>query len=211
MVKLKKKQIIQLVTLPIILIASVFSCQRAGKWLIKDDILKHSDAIVLLMDKFPADRILQSLDIYKLGYASHIFMVKENMDDFQQLEKRGALIIRNTEQCKTALVELGVPVNNITILNGKAANIQEEAIIISEFRSKNPELDTLILISSAQNARRASIIFDHTFNAKNNRVIFMNSPSDYGNYRADGWWKRKEDIQKVLSEYFKLLSFWLFT
>jgi len=208
--KLKKKHFFISGIFFLIGITSFVSCRQAGSWLVKQDILKHADAIVLLMDYAIADGILQAAESYTFGYANHIILVKENMDDYVQLEKRGALIKSNTEQCKSALIELGVPIENITILDGKAENTLDEALILSEYQSTKTETDTLILVSSAQSTRRASIIFNRTFKSKSSRVVFLSSPSKYGDYQPVGWWKRKEDIQKVLSEYFKLLNFWVF-
>ena len=162
------------------------------------------------MDNAIADGILQAAESYTFGYAHHIILVKENMDDYIQLEKRGALIKSNTEQCKSALIELGVPIENITILEGKAENTLDEALILSEYQSTKTETDTLILVSSAQSSRRASIIFKRTFKAKGSRVVVLCSPGKYGDYQAKGWWKRKEDIQVVLSEYIKIIYFHLF-
>ena len=208
--KINKKQFLLICVIIILSFTSAISCHKAGKWLVKEDNLNHADALVLLMNKFPADRILQAADVYKLGYAKRIIMVEENMDDFQQLEKRGATIISNTEQCKTVLVELGIPVENIIILYGKSKNTQEEALVLSQYQSTKTETDTLILISSAQSTRRASIIFRQTFKTNNNKVVLLNSPSKYSEYQAGGWWKHKEAIEVVLSEYFKIMYFWLF-
>ena len=63
-------------------------CRRAGKWLVKEDVPVHADAMVLLMGSFP-ERVLQAADLYHEGKAGRLMIVEESMGPYQRLEARG--------------------------------------------------------------------------------------------------------------------------
>jgi hypothetical protein len=55
--------------------------------------------------------------------------------------------------------------------------------------------------------RRSYIIFRSVLHEAGINVYIGTSPSEYSSFNPDRWWKRREDIQSVLSEWVKLLSF----
>jgi uncharacterized SAM-binding protein YcdF (DUF218 family) len=152
---------------------------------------------------------LQAADLYKEGVTGKVLIVEENMGPYQALEARGAHIISNTIQARNAAISLGIPAASITILPGDAQSTQQEALIVREYLSKTPVIHTLLLVTSAEHTRRASIIFTKAFSKSGLQVKVYSSPSKYTYFRATGWWKHKEEIQAVLGEYVKLLNFWL--
>ena len=184
-------------------------CRRAGKWLVKEDVPPHADAMVLLMGGFP-DRVLQAVDLYREGKAGRLLIVEESMGPFSTLEARGADIISNSEQARNSCVALGIPADSITILPGAARSTKDEAIIVRNYMAGFNEIDTLLLVSSAQHMRRASMIFNAALRDSETPVYVGCSPSAYSDFDAKHWWSSKEDIQAVLSEYVKIGSFLLF-
>jgi len=184
----------------------VTTCYRAGTWLVKDDAPVHADAMVILMGSI-ADRVLQAADVYQKRLAGKVIIVEESMGAYKELEARGVHIISNTIQVRNAVIALGIPADSIIILPGDARSTQQEALIIRKYLANKPGMDTLLLVSSAPHTRRASIIFEKAFGKTGTPVIFYCSPSKYSNFRGNGWWKHKEEIQAVLSEYVKLLNF----
>jgi len=184
-------------------------CRRAGRWLVKEDMPEHADAIVLLMGSFP-DRVLQAVDLYKDGKSDRLLIVEESMGPFSTLESRGADIISNTEQARNSVIALGIPAESITILPGEARDTKTEAIAISNYVAGNVALDTLLLVSSPSHMRRASMIFKAAFRDSETPIYIGCSPSAYSSFNADRWWKDKEGIQTVLSEFVKIGSFVVF-
>jgi uncharacterized SAM-binding protein YcdF (DUF218 family) len=187
----------------------VGGCRRAGIWLVKEDVPAHADAMVLLMGGFP-DRVLQAVDLYNEGKADRLLIVEESMGPFNMLETRGADIISNSEQAANSLVILGIPADSITVLPGDARSTLDEAIAVRNFLLGKPKLDTLLLASSAPHMRRASIIFRAALKNTDYPVYIGCSPSIYSNFNAKRWWRDKEGIQTVLTEYAKMASFVLF-
>ena len=58
--------------------------------------------------------------------------------------------------------------------------------------------------------RRASMIFKAAFRDADMPVFIGCSPSTYSDFDAKYWWRGKEDIQTVISEFVKMASFVMF-
>ncbi len=190
----------------VLFLTGVAGCRRVGKWLVKSDAPHHSDVIVLLMGSFP-ERVLQAADLYHEGKAYRLLIVYESMGPYQVLESRGADIIRTTEQARDAAIDLEVPADSITMLPGEARSTLDEAVAVREFIKRNSDIDTLLLVSSPAHMRRAYMIFSRILRNTERPVYIGTSPSSYSSFNPDKWWRRKEDVQSVVSEMVKILSF----
>ncbi len=192
----------------ILILLLATTCRRAGTWLVKEDTPVHADAMVILMGSI-ADRVLQASDLYHAGVAGKVIIVEESMGAYAALEARGAHIISNTIQARNAAIALGIPADSIVTIVGDARSTQQEATIVRNYLQDKPGIKTLLLVSSAEHTRRASLIFRTAFEKSGKSVTIFSSPSKYTGFRAKDWWIHKEEIQAVLGEYVKLLNFWL--
>ncbi len=190
-------------------VACISGCRRAGQWLVKEDVPNHADALVILMGNFP-ERVLEASDVYSKGLANNMIIVYESMGPYRELESRGASIVRTTEQASKAAIALGVPADSIIMLPGDARSTLDEAITVRDYLKLNPSLDTLILVSSPAHMRRAYMIFRAALRNSPQKIFVGCSPSRYSDFNPGKWWRRKEDVQSVLSEYVKIISFVLF-
>jgi len=193
----------------ITMLALIGGCRRVGTWLVKEEIPPHADAMVILMGSFP-ERVLQAYDSWKTGIAGRIIIVEESMGPFWSLEERGVNIVSNSEQAATSLTELGVPADSIILLPGDARSTVDEALAVKRYLASTDSADTVVLVSSPAHMRRASMIFRAALNEGSNSVYIGSVPSDYSSFNPDKWWRRKEDIQSVISELVKIGSFRLF-
>jgi len=203
---MSRRKVTAFVILLVFLILYIGGCGHAGSWLVKEDGPVHADAIILLMGSV-ADRVLQTADMYNTSMADRLIIVKEGMGAYKKLEERGAKYIGNTEQVTNALHVLGIHNDSITVLPGDALSTLSEAIIVRKFLTHNPGIDTVMIVTSATHSRRASIIFKTAFRKKDMPLHVVTIPSTYSAFEPEQWWRRKEDIQKVLSEYVKIASF----
>lgn len=203
--QVKSRLIFSGVLVALVLLYSV-TLSRAGIWLARDDEPVHADALVLLMGGI-ADRVLQVADLYNQGMAPRVIIVTESMGAYRALEERGIKLISSTVQVRDALIRLGVPADSIVVLPGDARSTMNEAEVIEGYLESDKRIDTLALVSSSYHMRRAGMIFETAFKDLDNKVTVLCSPSDYTNFRARGWWKHREEIQAVLSEYIKIGSF----
>jgi uncharacterized SAM-binding protein YcdF (DUF218 family) len=195
----------------ITIIVYVGGCRNAGLWLVKEDkpLPEHSDAIVILMGSIP-DRVLQAADLYQSGQNSKIIIVESSMGEYKRLKERGVHIISDTEQLCNALITMNIPKDNINIIPGDASSTLMEVSIIRAYLIDKPEIDTILLVSSAPHTRRAFKIFRAAFRMADMPVCIVCVPSTYTNFNAAKWWRSKEGIQSVFMEYLKIASFMLF-
>lgn len=181
-------------------------CRHTGEWLAREDVPPKADAMILLMGSFP-ERVLQAADLYHEGVTDRLIIVYESMGAYQALEERGAKVIRTTQQARDAAVALGIPDSCITLLPGDARSTLDEALAIRDYLAGRLETDTLVLVSSPAHMRRAYMIFRIVLHSSGINAYIGCSPSKYSSFKAERWWRRKEDIQSVLSEWLKILSF----
>lgn len=157
-----------------------------------------------------ADRVLETSDLYNKKLADKVFVVEENMNGSAILKQRGVDFISNSQQAKSILTNLGIPSDSIIIIPGEAKSTLDEAIALMEYLSVRTEIDTLIIVTSSFHSRRAAIIFKRVFDFHENQVVVFSNPSSYTHFSAGKWWRNKENIQAVLTEYLKLFNFYIF-
>ena len=204
-----KRKISVLIAVLLISLICTISCRKAGTWLVKKDTLENADAIVMLMGTI-ADRVLEVSDLYNNNkMADKVIIVNESMGPYKMLESKGIHIISNSDQVHDAFIAMEIPEDSIIVLPGDATSTLMEAMIIRDFLKVNPTIDTLILVSSSEHMRRASMIFKTAL--KNNKSVkVLSCPSSYTDFNAEKWWKDKEGIQRVVAEYVRIAYFLLF-
>ncbi len=202
-----KSKIVFFLVLATLSAACIGGCRRAGTWLVKEELPRHADALVLLMGNF-TDRVLQTAGLYGSGLADRVIIAEESMGGYKGLTDRGVKIISHTSQAVSSLVALGVPQDSITVLPGDARSTLDEAVIVRNYISAYPEIDTIVLVSSPYHLRRASMLFEKAFKEAGLSVFTGTSGSGaYTDFDATRWWRSKEDIQHVLTEVIKIGSF----
>jgi uncharacterized SAM-binding protein YcdF (DUF218 family) len=192
--------------LVLIAVAEIAGCRRAGQWLVRDDHPAHGDAIILLMGSFP-DKVVQVADLYNQGKAGRMIVVEESMGGKKRLEERGVRIVSNSQQARNAAVALGVPADSITVLPGEAQSTAMEARAVRDYLTHDNRTDTVIIVTIPTHSRRATMIFKAALNHSGRQMTVMSSPSEYTGFDIRHWWRDKEGIQAVLSEYVKMVSF----
>ncbi|MBN1386925.1 MAG: YdcF family protein [Bacteroidales bacterium] len=194
----------------IIIIAYIVSCRRAGQWLVNEDEPVRADAIVILMGSV-YDRVLKASDLYHQGFSNNIIMVETRQfegDEYKEVNRFAN--ISNTGQTRNIAVSLGVNPDSITVLPGGAKSTHMEATIIREYIAGKPEIDTILLVSSAEHTRRASLIFKSAFVKTGMPVKVVSIPSYYSDFNAEKWWKSRKQVKEVLMEYLKISDFYVF-
>ena len=201
-----KPRLLFFIILIVVIVTYIVGCRRAGTWLVKEETPPHADAMVILMGSFP-ERVLQACDSWKSGLAGRLIIVEESMGPFSMLEERGVNIVSNSEQAVSSLKELGVPADSIILLPGDARSTVDEALAVKKYLASSSSADTIVLVSSPAHMRRAYMIFKKVLRDFEKPVCVGTCPSSYSSFNPDKWWRRKEDVQSVVSEMVKILSF----
>jgi uncharacterized SAM-binding protein YcdF (DUF218 family) len=193
----------------VILILCVAGCRNAGKWLVKADNPAHADVMVLPTGTI-VDRVLQVGDLYREGVSTRVWVVEPATGASPELEKRGVHLVSDLEQIQAALTGLGIPRDSILILPGNASSTKMEAEAVRDHLRSQPDIQSVLIVTSAEHTRRAFKIFRAAFHTLDRTCEIYCSPSAYTGFHAEKWWKNKEGIQDVVYEYLKLGNFVLF-
>ena len=204
----KKRTTILVILLAFFIFVSVFLMPNLGQWLVTEDELQESDMIVVLTGSVP-DRILQAVDIYNERYSDKLVFVNSYRVGYDIFVERGVEIPPGDAQLsKMVAIDLGVPEENILILEGNAKSTQDEALIIREYIRNNRAIESIILVTSKYHSGRSKRIFRKALSGLDREISIYSSPSKYDPFNVNQWWKDREDIKLVVLEYLKLANFY---
>jgi uncharacterized SAM-binding protein YcdF (DUF218 family) len=177
---------------------------QLGKYLMVEDPLEKSAAIVVLGGDFPY-RALEGASLYLSGWAPEVWVTTGVM---RQEEKRalqiGVQYRREEAYNQEALELLGVPAGKIHPLEGQAQNTTEEVRLIAGLL-KDRKGDRVILVTSKPHSRRLKATW---------RALVGDSPRAIVRYAREdpfdpeSWWRYTDDALSVIREVFGILNVW---
>ena len=139
----KKIMTILVILFTFFIFVSLFLIPNLGRCLVVEDELQASDIIVVLSGSLH-DRIPQAVDIYNKKYSDKIVLINTYNPNYDIFSKIGlGMPTRYAQLNKIAAMNLGVPEENILILEGDAKSTQDEALIIREYIRNNRAIESL--------------------------------------------------------------------
>jgi uncharacterized SAM-binding protein YcdF (DUF218 family) len=206
--KKPKKLFITLSIIIAIFILGRLSLPTLGSFLVAEDEPQPSDIIVLLMGSGP-DRMLGAVEFYQSGYADEILMVRNMVRGYDLVVSQGVKIPHDTDIAREVAMQLGVPEEKITVLPGDALSTQDEVIQMREYLKSEPDIDSLIIVTSKSHSGRANKIFVKAMNSLDREIKVLSCPTEYDDFNAEKWWKNREDLKRGVLEYLKLMHFYV--
>lgn len=203
----KKILPVLVIILAFFIFLSIFIVPNLGQWLIVMDELQESDMIVVLMGSV-YDRILEAADLYDEGYSDRIVLINSYITAKDIIINRGIEVYGNTLLSKMAATDLGIPEEDIIVLDGNSRSTQDEAMTIREYIRNNREIESIILVTSKYHSGRAKKIFKKALSVLDREIDIYSSPSKYDPSNVNQWWRNREDFQWVVFEYLKLANFY---
>jgi uncharacterized SAM-binding protein YcdF (DUF218 family) len=153
------------------------------------------------------DRILEAVDLCNEGYSDKIVLINSYIAAKDIIINRGIKVYGDTLLSKMAATDLGIPEEDVLILEGNSRSTQDEALTIREYIKNNREIGSIILVTSKYHSRRAKQIFKKALSVLDKEIDIYSSPSKYDPSNVNQWWKDREDIKWVVLEYLKLATF----
>jgi uncharacterized SAM-binding protein YcdF (DUF218 family) len=202
------KLFITVIVILSVLLLGRLSLPSLGYYLVAEDEPQQSDIIVLLMGSGP-DRMLGAVDLYHAEYADEILMVRNMVRGYDLVVSQGVKIPHDTDIAKEVAVQLGVPEEKITVLPGDALSTQDEAIAVREYLKTEPDLDSLIIVTSKSHSGRAKKIFVKAMTSLERDFRIISCPTNYDDFNAEKWWQNREDLKRGALEYLKLMHFYV--
>jgi len=173
----------------------------AGEWLVLNEPLAKSDAIVLLSGGMA--RPLYGADLYHSGYAPSIYVSRPKPgEQMLHVEKLGIHIPRNEERYKEILLKKGVPEEAISFFSQGHISTVEEAESLKEALGGKPI--KLLVVTSPYHTRRARAIFGDVLTNAEIRVV----ATPYETFDPQ-WWTDKNSAIAVVLETVQTLYYHL--
>ncbi len=204
----KPKRILFLAVLALLSVFIILFATRAAKSLVIHHEAESADMLMVLMGPIP-DRVLQAADLYHREVAAKIVFCNDQQPGAPQLAARGIYLDNTSDIAKKTLSQLGVPKENIQILDCLCASTQEEAMALREFLIEHPEIKSVVVVTSSYHSKRTHRIFRKAIPGSGLDVEIYISENPYTSFRQLKWWRDRPSARMVVLEYLKLLNFYL--
>lgn len=188
----------------LVILAGALFFRSAGRYLVVEDPLEKSDAVVALAGA-RVERWLEVVDLYHAGWAPRVVLSNGSTDEIEaQLRARGIRFPGEGEAARDAMVQMKVPAEAIEILPGSVDNTAQEARATREMALANG-WQRLIVVTSKYHSRRTAFAFRREFQGTPVQVRIRTSRYDLAT--PDRWWTDRADVRYVTLEYQKLLAY----
>lgn len=198
-----------LIFLLIVLIALFLNKQTlltfAGNLLLSEDTPQKAEAIVVLNGGVPI-RILEAVDLYNSGFGEIIIFCKTTeSSDYKKLKEFNIFYPVEHDINKQIAEEFDIPSSNIYMVNKKVNSTYGELESVKDFLIDN-DIKKIIIVTSKFHTLRTRMIANKVFNRE---IDFMVIGTKYDGYKPNTWWKNRNATRNTISEYLKILAFYL--
>ena len=188
-----------------VLLLSALTLPRLGSWLVVEDPLAKSDAIIVLGGTM-YERQLEAVDLYNEGWAPRIYLFREVIDWGElALIERGVPYTKVVDIQIDAMLQFGVPRDRIVILD-RAGSTSEEADFVRQLVTSE-KWSRVIVVSSKQHTRRARLVMRRKLSGTGGDVIVR--PSRYDRSNVEDWWTERATLRFTLFETQRLFGYWI--
>jgi uncharacterized SAM-binding protein YcdF (DUF218 family) len=185
----------------------------AAPWIQRRESIQSADAVLMLMGSI-GDRVLAVHDLWQAQKTSRILFCEESNQHLKGLVRRGVHIQSSNDQVKSAFRQLGIPDSCLTFISGNANSTLDEARMVFSYLKQSYSTRKapfrLVIVTSLSHTRRAYFIFRRALRDLSFPVEISTHPSPYSRKITYTWFLSREQTQIVLSEYTKILAWFLF-
>jgi uncharacterized SAM-binding protein YcdF (DUF218 family) len=193
-----------LVLLALASLAAVWFLFYGGRFLVHEDPLQKADAIFVLAGT-RVERPLEAVDLYKEGYAPVIVLSPGRPEDGElMLRARGIRFPIEVELERDALLQMGLPAAAVLATDGYVDNTGQEANLLRAM-VKAHGWRRVIIVTSKYHTRRAAFAFRRGLRGTTAQVTMRASRYDLSDPAA--WWRQRNDVRYVASEWQKLILY----
>lgn len=183
-------------------VLGVVAFRGAGRWLVREDPLRHADAILVLSGSMPF-RAEAAARLYREGCAPEVWLTRPD-GIAEEMKALGVDYSGEEEYNKKILENEGVPSASIIILAPGILNTQQE-IEAASLEMQRGGKETILIVTSPEHTRRVRTLW-RILAPKSEKAIVRAAPEDP--FDADHWWKSTRDAEPVMREYMGLLNAW---
>jgi uncharacterized SAM-binding protein YcdF (DUF218 family) len=185
-------------------LAAVAFFPFAGRYLVYEDSLQKSDAVVVLAGA-RVQRWLEGVELYREGWAPAILISPGIIEDAElRLHNMGIRFPTDAELARDAMIQMKIPSAAVETLPGSLDNTAQEAAAVHELANAR-HWSRLIVVTSKYHTRRSRFAFIREFSGSHVQILMR--ASRYDTSTPGRWWTRRADIRYVMSELEKLVAY----
>lgn len=185
-----------------LLAAATIAISGAGRWLVREDPLRHADVLVVLSGSMPA-RAEEAARIYRQGLAPEVWLTRPE-SPAAELAAMGVSFTGEEEYNREILVHDGVPEAAVRVLPGTIVNTEQEIEeIAAEMRREGK--GSAIVVTSPPHTRRVRALW-RALAGRQLQLVVRGAPQDP--FDANHWWRNTHDAFSVAREILGLLNAW---
>ncbi len=175
-----------------------------GSLMVVEDELTAATAIVPLAGG-RLDREVEAAELLRQGWADRLLLTQEQASPAEEyLRRRGVSEVSDLERRLRLLSALGVPREQVTVLEGTVRSTRDEAERVAWWVEAKGG-GQVIVVTSAFHTARARYVFERTLQGRG--VTVSVRPSQLGSFHPDSWWMRQDTLRVGLIELQKLLVY----
>lgn len=176
-----------------------------ARWLIVRAPLERADAIVVLSGSATlSERVQHAARLYAEKRSQKILLTTDNRQGgWSRSEQRNLYFY---EIAIRQLSRLGVPTENIEVVQPPVASTWDEATVLRDY-AKTHNLRSILIVTSSYHSRRALFTFRHFFAATDTQIGIDPVETGIQTPRPATWWLHISGWELVLVEYLKLIYY----
>jgi uncharacterized SAM-binding protein YcdF (DUF218 family) len=184
-------------------LAGIYAFLHAGIWLVREDPLQKSQAIVVLSGGLP-DRALGAAQIYRDGLAREVWLTQP-LQPGASMEDLHLPYAGEEQYNRMVLIGQGVRPGDIRLLTPRILNTADELHAVANAFDQQPGA-TAIIVTSRAHTRRVRALWRKVSPGGRGRLLVRASTEDP--FDAEHWWRTTNDALTVVREYLGLLNAW---
>lgn len=173
-----------------------------GRWLVVEDNLEKTQAILVLSGRMPL-RAIEAARLYHGGYAAEVWLTRPS-EPAAALQTMHIAYLGEDFFNSRILMHEGVPSAAIRVLEPPIANT------VDELRAAAAELDrtqasTVIIVTTKAHTRRVRTLWQEVSGGRRRAIV--RAPAD-DPFEPGRWWRTTGDALDVVREVLGLLNAW---
>jgi hypothetical protein len=173
-----------------------------GRWLVVEDPLEKSQAIVVLSGRMPL-RTMEAAKLYREGYAPKVWLT-HSTEPGATLEGMGILYHGEDFYASQVLMHEGVAEGDIRLLEPPIINTADELAATCAALEAGKGM-TVIIVTSKVHTRRVRILWNRLAAGRGRAIIRAASDDPFEPRR---WWRTTSDALDVVREFLGILNAW---
>lgn len=167
----------------------------------------HAEALVILAGSSTyIERTHQAAQLFKHGLAPKIILTNDNQESGWSAEMQTNPLF--VQRAAMELQSQGVSPEKIETVPEVVSSTRDEAARVREYATRQG-LHSILVVTSAYQARRARWTFDQIFAGSDVAVSFSSVPPGNQTPRPLTWWLHRRGWRMVAGEYVKLLYYFV--